>query len=187
MDILITPGTEKLSKKRGIPIAIIPLSHTTIFVLEGKRGDNPNLDIVIKYKKNNNDKILTPSHIHWVVDFIIKLESNDTKTINFIRMLHDEYVQTNSLVGRDRTFQTISDEIVSFIRNIDINLYTELNGIGYYDIDFLIVLIKLFSIAEKTSRPNAYKFRSLLNEFTKPNPDYFSIVAVAADVRGAII
>ncbi len=185
MILKIEPGSTKVSPRGGIPIAVITLSDEIAFVLEGNRGQNPNLDIKVKYKKNGINKLLFPSHIHWIVDMIIKQKSDANLTKNFITLLYEEYQASQSLVGRDRTYETIKNEIKSFTDEFNISVYGPLNQYGYYNVDFIAVLIKLFSIAEKTSTLTAFMFESLLHEFTKDNPDYFMLVAVAANVQGA--
>lgn len=185
MNLNIERGTEKVSPKGEVPIAVINLSDETVFILEGSRGENPELDLKIKYKKSDTSQVLIPSHIHWVVDLIIKQKSKRNLTKKLIKFIYQEYENTVSLVGRDRTFETIENELNNFAKSINIKQYKSLDKYGYYNVDFILVLLKLFSIIEKTSSDSAFMFKSILKEFTKENPDYFALVAVATNVKGA--
>ncbi|MDD3106249.1 MAG: hypothetical protein PHP65_00385 [Bacilli bacterium] len=185
MELDIIVGTEKVSSKEIIPIAVITLSDEIVFVLEGTRGQYPEYDIKIKYKKNGIDEVLIPSHSHWVVDLIIKEKSNSLLSKEFISILFNEYNQTTSIANISRSFETIKTELTRFTNGFNVDRFSSLNQFGYYSVDFLVVLIKLFSIQEKTSSPTAFMFKSMLGELTKDEPNYFGLVAVASNVRGA--
>ena len=65
-------------KNRGqvTPIAELELDdETIIYVLPGSRGQRPNCDILIKYKKKDKH-IRTPKHVHWAVDLLIKKQKS---------------------------------------------------------------------------------------------------------------
>ena len=48
-----------------------------------------------------------------------------------------------------------------------------------YPIDFVLVLLLLLMIQEKTNRADAYMFKQILDELLKDNMDIFSIVSTS--------
>ena len=61
---------------------------TVIGIFQGSRGDNPDLDIIIKYKEVEK-RVRTPKHIHWVIDILIKKSHDRELTLEFVRYLRD--------------------------------------------------------------------------------------------------
>jgi len=58
---------------------------TVIGVFQGSYGDNPDLDIIVKYKEKGK-RVRTPKHIHWAIDLLIKKEHNPELTKEFITL-----------------------------------------------------------------------------------------------------
>ena len=56
---------------------------TEIAIYQGSRGGNPELDFIVKYKKNKS-RLRTPSHTHWIVDLLIKSEYAPNEVKNFV-------------------------------------------------------------------------------------------------------
>lgn len=50
---------------------------------------------------------------------------------------------------------------------------------GEYPIDFVLVLIILLMIQEKTNRPDAFMFKKILDELLKEEMDIFTIVGTS--------
>ena len=50
---------------------------------------------------------------------------------------------------------------------------------GEYPIDFVLILLLLLMIQEKTNRADAYMFKQILDELLKDNMDIFSIVSTS--------
>ena len=44
---------------------------TIVAMFQGFRGENPDLDFIVKYKEPNK-RLRTPSHTHWIVDLVIR-------------------------------------------------------------------------------------------------------------------
>ena len=75
-------------KKEGEKI--VPLFVSTVnekFIIAVYQGSFSKYDILIKYRQKNKDKwsrIRTPKHIHWAVDILIKMHSDEEKTKQFL-------------------------------------------------------------------------------------------------------
>ena len=50
---------------------------------------------------------------------------------------------------------------------------------GEYPIDFVLVLILLLMVQEKTNRPDAFMFKKILDELLKEEMDIFTIVGTS--------
>ncbi len=44
---------------------------TIVAIFQGFRGENPDLDFIVKYK-DPNQRLRTPTHNRWIVDLVIK-------------------------------------------------------------------------------------------------------------------
>lgn len=58
------------------------------------------------------------------------------------------------------------------------NEFSPLNKYGYYEVEFIIYLMELLMIQEKTNNPNAYMFGNILNSLLD-DKDLFSIISSA--------
>ena len=61
-----------------------------IAIYQGERSHRPDLDFIVKYRKEGT-RLRTPSHTHWIVDLIIKGEVNKELTLTFVNKLIDIY------------------------------------------------------------------------------------------------
>ena len=93
-------------KKGGVLFS--PINHwdlddgNIVLIYQGSRGENPDLDFIIKYKAPNK-RLRTPSHTHWIVDLIIKSELDPNTVCEFINEwieLYDLIEPFDSEIGR---------------------------------------------------------------------------------------
>ena len=166
-------------KNRGqvTPIAELELDdETIIYVLPGSRGQRPNCDILIKYKKKDKN-IRTPKHVHWAVDLLIKKQFDEQLTNSFIEEIKKEWNNCSPLESNDfYTIKTISNESE---KTIKASKYSKLNNYGEYDIKFLIVLLTLMMYMEKTNSDKAHMFIDVLNSLSNNELDIFSIISAS--------
>ena len=166
-------------KNRGqvTPIAELELDdETIIYVLPGARGQRPNCDILIKYKKKDKN-IRTPKHVHWAVDLLIKKQFDEQLTNSFIEEIKKEWNNCSPLESNDfYTIKTISNESE---KTIKASKYSKLNNYGEYDIEFLIVLLTLMMYMEKTNSDKAHMFIDVLNSLSNNELDIFSIISAS--------
>ena len=153
-------------------------NKTVIGIFQGSRGENPELDIIIKYKESGK-RVRTPKHIHWVIDILIKKEHNKELTLEFVRYLRNMWdkikpFRTKEEQQKCELTQTTREKLKKF---------EELNKYGEYQIEFIGHLIELMMIMEKTGLGRAYVFRALMDSILKEE-DIFVIVAKATQKRG---
>jgi hypothetical protein len=151
---------------------------TTVAIYQGFRGENPELDFIVKYREEGK-RLRTPSHTHWIVDLLAKSECSKDLVLSYVSNLIDLYDNTEP-------FSTIEERNNYQLRFGDVmNLrYNELNSCGYYKISTLTSFIELFSLCEKQTT-GAFMFRNLLNlvkEYCEGKKDFYQIVGYSKRV-----
>ncbi len=153
-------------------------SFTEVAIYQGNRGENPELDFVVKYKEENK-RLRTPSHTHWIVDLLVKGTSNKEALLTYVNdiiKIYDESVRFKSHEER------INYELK--YPNLMVTKHIQLQGLGYYSIETLTSFIELFSKCEKQS-DGAFMFRGLLSlvkEYCEGKKDFYQIVGLSKRV-----
>jgi hypothetical protein len=151
---------------------------TTIAIYQGVRGENPELDFIVKYKEEGK-RLRTPSHTHWIVDLLVKSEQSKELVLSYIEnliLIYDNAVPFSTVEERD-SYELRHNNVMSL-------RYNELNNHGYYTISTLTSFIELFSICEKQST-GAFMFRGLLElmkEYCEGKKDFYQIVGYSKRV-----
>lgn len=144
-----------------------------IGIFQGDRGQNPDFDIVIKYKEPGK-RIRTPKHIHWTIDLLIKKQHAHDLTLKFVRYLRAMYDQIEP-------FRTKSEQQacnLKFTTNEKLREFEPLNQYGEYSVEFIGHIIELMMIMEKTGMEGAFMFKDLMDTIIQEK-DIFSIVSQA--------
>ena len=125
----------------------------TLYVFPGSLSPN---DIWLKYRKRDS-RVRTPKHIHWAVDLLIKKFLNRELTNSLLQVFRQCWDDVQGLTARDAD---------SLIRSLSIaqnqqylQRFEPLNTLGFFKIDFLLHLMELLMLQEKTNKPNAYMFK----------------------------
>jgi hypothetical protein len=151
---------------------------TEVAIYQGNRGGNPELDFIVKYKEEGK-RLRTPSHTHWIVDLLVKAQTNRTvllKYINDMIKMYDETIPFQSIEDREQ-YQLRFPVLMA-------SQYSVLQGYGYYSIQTLTAFIELFSKCEKQST-DAFMFRGLLTlvkEYCEGKKDFYQIVGYSKRV-----
>jgi len=149
---------------------------TIIGIFQGERGQNPDLDILIKYQEPNK-RVRTPKHIHWVIDLLIKKQYDRQLTIEFVKYLRDMWETVEP-------FKTKAEQQECELKETtleNLKRFEKLNKYGEYRVEFIGHLIELMMRMEKTGLDRAYVFKDLLDAFIEEK-DIFSIVAKSTQV-----
>jgi hypothetical protein len=151
---------------------------TTVAIYQGMRGDNPELDFIVKYKEEGK-RLRTPSHTHWIVDLLVKAEYDKELLLSYVNDLIEMYDNTIP-------FSTLEDRDSYDLRynNLMDMRYNDLNAHGYYTISTLTSFIELFSICEKQTT-GAFMFKGLLTlvkEYCEGKKDFYQIVGYSKRV-----
>lgn len=151
---------------------------TKVAIYQGSRGENPDLDFIVKYKEKGK-RLRTPSHTHWIVDLLVKAEYNKNLLSSYVSDLINVYDGTTpftSVEERD-TYE------LTQMNNME-DKYWLLNGHGYYSVKTLTSLVELFSKCEKQST-GAFMFKTLLElvkDYCEGKKDFYQIVGYSKRV-----
>ncbi|MCL2540349.1 MAG: hypothetical protein FWE53_02835 [Firmicutes bacterium] len=147
-----------------------------LFIFQGALTE---FDILIKYK-NNLSRLRTPKHIHWVVDMLMKYQTQRTIAQEFVQEIQGLWGKTKPL--SNNTFQALESFAgqvnALFLSNIK-QKFTVLSRYGEYDVEFAYFLISFLILQEKTNMPNAFMFSNIITDLLKTNIDIFKIVSTA--------
>lgn len=169
-------------KRKGrehIAIKEIHLNDGTVIgVFEGNRGANPDHDILIKYQENNK-RLRTPKHIHWVIDLLIKKEHNRDLTLKFMKYLRSMYDRVEPFKSKKDRKNCVLSETTS----TKLKPFEELNNYGEYKVDFIGHLIELMIKMEKNTPPEkpARVFKELMDAMIAEK-EIFVIVSKATQI-----
>ena len=177
--------TEELTyKQRGTDNYYPPLNYytmqdgTAIGIYQGFRGENPDLDFIVKYREPGK-RLRTPSHTHWIVDLLVKAEYNKGLVRGFVYNMLEKYDEMDP-------FQTVEERNgyeLEVKDQLD-RVYNELNGHGYYPMDTLTAFIELFTRCEKQTT-GAFMFRTLLElvkDYCDGKKDFYQVVGYSKRV-----
>lgn len=150
-----------------------------LFIYKGSKSEH---DIIIKYKElidGSYTRERTPKHIHVAVDLLIKLHEDSALTNELLDFFIEHYAGIEGL----SSFNDINDifhidNLLNDCQDI-IQQSSLLNNKGEYSVKFLILLIKLLMIQEKTNYPNGVLFQGLLNKL-RHNPMIWDVVSKAS-------
>ena len=173
----IKQGTikQKVGRRHILKTAIIEINFENfdIYVFDGELSE---FDILIKYKENDS-RLRTPKHIHWVVDILLKQSKDKKLTNDFLKLLQNCWKKCAPLKEND--FDTLNDFVVTCWEKFDYSMYAPLDKYGEYSTDFLFILMNLLSVQEKTNRSDAYMFGKIIDELLEEELDIFKIVSTA--------
>ena len=168
-------------KKEGIvhkPIKFWELSDKQLVAIyQGNRGQRPELDFIVKYKKNGS-RLRTPSHTHWIVDLITKKNIDSTLTTNFIKEWYELYDKIEPFQSEQER-KDYSLVTVNYFKQKYINLdKTE------FSVEFISTLLELFCKCEKQTS-GAFMFKNLLKlvcDYCEGNKDFYQIISYSKRV-----
>jgi hypothetical protein len=156
-----------------------PLNHwsldcgTILAIYQGNRGQNPELDYVVKYLAPNK-RLRAPSHTHWIVDLLIKADKNLEIVKNYI----SEWIE---IYEKELPFLKQEDRIAYKLKyGLQMSKkYEVLNSFGDFSVEFLSSLIELFVKCEKQNH-GAYMFKNMLQmvkDYCENKKDFYQIIS----------
>jgi len=159
------------------PLYVFPVNGS--YYLGVYQGTLSKFDILIRYRQLENKKwsrLRTPSHVHWVVDILIKLHIQPVQTKEFLDFLLNLWHSTTSIKSKTEQEKALC---LGNLLNVEVvQKYEGLGQNGEYSIKFLILLAKLLMIQEKTNREDAYMFKDILEKL-KSGPSIFQAISKA--------
>ena len=147
-----------------------------IGVFQGGRGENPELDIIVKYKDKyvKRKTCRTPQHIHWAIDLLIKKDHDKELTKKFVSYLLNMWQKIIPFKNKEEQQKCE----LNYTNPENLKEFEELNRYGEYSIEFIGHILELIMIQEKTGSAKAHMFKGVL-EAIYNDKDIFSIVSKA--------
>jgi len=142
-------------------------NETIIGVVEGSKSK---FDFRVKYKEIDKRE-RTPKHMHIIIDLYMKLVGNEKLTIELIDHIID------NIISKVEPTKNFPPQIQIFHKH-NVEKFSELDRYGEYPIDFLLIVIELIQIQEKTNYPDG-KINLELFKLLKKRADIFSVVNAA--------
>ena len=151
---------------------------TIIAVFQGNIGAHPDRDIIVKYRQRGVPRMRTPSHLHWVVDLLIKKQHREALTGEFVAFLLVLYDDLQPFASLEDRADRLEHQIGAAVNAAALERFRPLNEFGEYSVEFTSSIIELMGICEKTGDPNAFMFRGVLAAI-RDGRDIFSVVYAA--------
>lgn len=170
-------------KKKGVvhtPLNFWELSDGNIVsIYQGSRGDNPELDFVVKYLAPNK-RLRAPSHTHWIVDLLVKADNNREFVRNYITTWIDRY----DTIEPFKDITERNNYVLVYSTMYETSEYEQASKHGYYSVQFISTLLELFIKCEKQTK-GAYMFRTLMGlvkEYCEGKKDFYQIISYSKRV-----
>jgi hypothetical protein len=148
---------------------------TIIGIFQGSRGQNKDLDIIVKYIDKHTKKFpRTPQHVHWAADLLVKKAHNEQLTKEFVKYLLDMWDKVEPF----RTKEEQQNCELKLGKSEDLKKFEELNDYGEYKVEFIVSVIELLMIQEKTGNAKAFLFKKVLDGIYN-DKDLFSTISTS--------
>ncbi len=139
-----------------------------IRVYPGRKPESP-YDFVVKFKEPNRRRERTPAHVHLIVEMYIKLAYNPRLTLE----LRDHILNMIREIKPANSFPPS----LQFFKKEHVERFKELDNVGEFTVEFLLVVTELIAIQEKTNYPDGSLTESLYKDFGVK--DRFSVIQKA--------
>ncbi len=142
-------------------------TNVQIGVYPGRKPESP-YDFIVKFREPNKRE-RTPAHVHLIVEMYVKHAHNPSLTLqlkeHILTMLHE----INPISSFPPNLQ--------FFRQEHVEPFKELDRVGEFTVEFLLVVTELMAIQEKTNYPEGSLTESLYKDFGVK--DRFSVIQKA--------
>jgi len=142
-------------------------TNVQIGVYPGRKPESP-YDFIVKFREPNKRE-RTPAHVHLIVEMYVKHAHNPLLTLK----LKDHILEMLRQIKPVNSFPPA----IQFFKPEHIEQFKDLDNVGEFSVEFLLVTTELMAIQEKTNYPKGSLTESLYEDFgTK---DRFSVIQKA--------
>jgi hypothetical protein len=142
-------------------------ANVKIGVYPGRKPESP-YDFIVKFQEPNKRE-RTPAHVHLIVEMYVKHAHNPSLTLK----LRDHVL---TMLGQIKPVNSFPPSI-QFFRSEHIESFKELDKVGEFTVEFLLVVTELMAIQEKTNYPTGSLTESLCKDFE--TKDRFQVIQKA--------
>lgn len=129
--------------------------NVRIEVYPGSKRQSP-YDFIVKFREPNKRE-RTPAHVHLIVEMFVKHAYNSSLTLKLRERILKMLSQVQPVTSFPPTLQYFKPEHVESFK--------ELNKVGEFTVEFLLVAIELVAIQERTNYPTGTLTESLYKSF----------------------
>ncbi|MEW6455262.1 MAG: hypothetical protein AB1410_00925 [Acidobacteriota bacterium] len=142
-------------------------TNIKIAVYPGRKSESP-YDFIVKFQEPNKRE-RTPAHVHLIVEMYVKHAHSSLLTLK----LKDHILAMLSQIKPVNSFPPS----LQFFKAEHIEPFKELDKVGEFSVEFLLVVTELMAIQEKTNYPEGSLTESLYKDFMAK--DRFSVIQKA--------
>lgn len=129
--------------------------NVQIVVYPGRKPESP-YDFIVKFREQNKRE-RTPAHVHLIVEMYVKYAYNPSLTLKLKEHILTMLSQIKPINSFPPTLQ--------FFKQEHIEQFKDLDKVGEFTIEFLLVVTELMAIQEKTNYPEGSLTESLYKDF----------------------
>lgn len=145
----------KVRKLQEDDVIYTTKTKVQIEVYPGRKPESP-YDFIVKFKEPNK-KERTPAHVHLIVEMYVKYAYNPILTLK----LKEHILKMLKSIKPVNSFPPT----LQFFKPEHIEPFKELDKVGEFTVEFLLVVIELMAIQEKTNYPDGSLTESLYEDF----------------------
>lgn len=142
-------------------------TNVQIRVYPGKKPESP-YDFIVRFKEPNKRE-RTPKHVHLIVEMYVKYAYNPSLALKLKEHILEMIKSVNPIDSFPPNLQ--------FFRPEHVEPFKELDKVGEFTVEFLLVVTELIAIQEKTNYPEGSLTESLYRDFGVK--DRFSVIQKA--------
>jgi len=160
----------KIWKVRGLredDLVYTTKTNVQIGVYPGSKPESP-YDFIVKFREPNKRE-RTPAHVHLIVEMYVKHAHNPSLTLQ----LKEHILKMLTRIKPVNSFPPS----LQFFKQEHIEPFKELDKVGEFTVEFLLVVTELMAIQEKTNYPEGSLTESLYKDFGVK--DRFSVIQKA--------
>jgi len=142
-------------------------ANVQIGVYPGRKPESP-YDFIVKFKEPNKRE-RTPAHVHLIVEMYVKHAFDPRLTLK----LRDHVL---TMLNQIRPVDSFPPTL-QFFKPEHVELFKELDRVGEFTVEFMLVVTELMAIQEKTNYPTGSLTESLYKDFA--TKDRFQVIQKA--------
>ena len=142
-------------------------ANVQVGVYPGRKPESP-YDFIVKFREPNKRE-RTPAHVHLIVEMYVKYAHNPSLTLKLKDHILTMLSQTKPIDSFPPTLQ--------FFKPEHIEPFKDLDKVGEFTVEFLLIVTELMAIQEKTNYPQGSLTESLYKAFGVK--DRFSVIQKA--------
>ncbi|RKX51741.1 MAG: hypothetical protein DRP50_08390 [Thermotoga sp.] len=157
----------KIKRLKVDDLVYITKRNVEIIVYPGKKPESP-YDFIVKFKEPKKRE-RTPKHVHLIIEMYVKHAYNPSLTLR----LRDHILEMFKHIKPINYFPPK----LQYFKPEHVEPFKELDRVGEFSVEFILVVTELMAIQEKTNYPQGSLTESVYSDFGVK--DRFSVIQKA--------